>query len=76
MANYNQEKHDRFKKIAEQRTNKILKTLKLLGNCSHKGNYYYTDEEVKKIFGAIERELRNTRNKFQDQQQDEYEFKL
>ncbi|EKN69293.1 hypothetical protein BABA_10536 [Neobacillus bataviensis LMG 21833] len=76
MTNINPEKHDRFIKIAEQRTNKILKTLKLLGNCANKGNYSYTEEEVRKIFTAIERELRNTRNKFQEQQQDEIEFKF
>ncbi len=76
MVNVNLEKQERFKKIAEQRTNKILKTLKLLGNCANRGNYSYTDEEVKKIFVAIERELKNTKNKFQEEQDEEIEFKL
>ncbi|MCA1060290.1 hypothetical protein LCL96_15230 [Rossellomorea aquimaris] len=75
MSDLNREKHERFKKIAEQRTNKILKTLKLLGNCANKGNYNYTDEEVRKIFAAIERELKNTKSKFQEEQE-EIEFKL
>ena len=57
-------KRERFKKIAEQRTNKILKTLKLLANCANKSNYDYTDEEVKKIFLAIEKEIKSTKNKF------------
>ena len=43
-----QEKIDRFKKIATNRTNKILKDIQLLGNCSNKSNYEYTDEDVKK----------------------------
>lgn len=63
-------KRDRFIKIAEQRTNKILKTLKLLGNCANKSNYEYRDEEVKKIFTAIEKELKNTKSKFFDSEEE------
>ena len=57
-------KRERFVRLAEARTNKILDMLKLLGNCSSKSNYEYTEEDVKKIFGAIEREMKNTRTKF------------
>ena len=57
-------KRERFVRLAEARTNKILDMLKLLGNCSSKSNYDYSDEDVKKIFGAIERELKNTKAKF------------
>lgn len=57
-------KRDRFVRLAEARTNKILDMIKLLGNCSSKSNYEYTEEDVKKIFGAIEREIKNTRAKF------------
>ena len=38
--------------------------LKLLGNCASTSNYEYTEEDVKKIFTAIEREMKNTRAKF------------
>jgi len=57
-------KRDRFIRIAEARTNKILEMLRLLGNCSSRSNYEYTDEDIKKIFGALEKELKNTKNKF------------
>lgn len=57
-------KRDRFIRLAEARTNKILEMMRLLGNCSSKANYEYTDEDVKKIFGALEKELKNTKNKF------------
>lgn len=57
-------KRERFVRLAEARTNKILDMMKLLGNCSSKSNYEYTEEDVKKIFGAIEREMKNTRAKF------------
>lgn len=69
------EKSHRFKKVAEQRTNKILKTLKLLGNCANKTNYEYNDEEVRKIFSAIDKELKITKLKFQEEQLED-DFKL
>ena len=59
-----QEKIDRFKKIATNRTNKILKDIQLLGNCSNKSNYEYTDEDVKKIFSANDEELKAVKVKF------------
>ena len=68
--------HQAFIKIAENRTNKIITTLKLLGNCSNKSNYDYTDEEVKKIFSAIEQELRNTKMKFAEANSKKKEFSL
>ena len=60
----NETKRERVVRIAEARTNKILEMMRLLGNCSSKGNYEYTEEDIKKIFGALERELKNTKNKF------------
>lgn len=60
----NETKRDRFVRIAEARTNKILEMMRLLGNCSGKSNYEYTDEDIRKIFTALEKELKNTKNKF------------
>ena len=58
------EKRERFEKVAVARTNKILNDLRLLGNCSNKNNYAYTDADIKKIFSAIENEIKKTRSKF------------
>ena len=60
----NESKRERFVRIAEARTNKILDMMRLLGNCASPANYEYTDEDIKKIFSALERELKNTKNKF------------
>lgn len=60
-----QEKAERFKRVAENRTNKIINSIRLLGNCSNRSNYEYTDEEVKKIFSAIEAELKDAKAKYQ-----------
>ena len=57
-------KRERFVRLAEARTNKILEMMRLLGNCSSRANYEYTEDDVKQIFGALEKELKNTKNKF------------
>lgn len=58
-------KSDRFVRIAEARTNKILDMIQLLGNCANKSTYDYSKEDVKKIFNAIEEELRLAKSKFE-----------
>ena len=53
-----------FKRLATKRTNKVLKSLQLLGNLANKRNYAYTEEDYKAMFGAIEEEYRLTKAKF------------
>lgn len=74
--NNEQLKRERFVKIAENRTNKIIDMIKLLGNCSNKNNYSYSEEDVKQIFNAIDQELKITKTKFQEVQNNKKEFKL
>ena len=69
-------KRERFVRLAEARTNKILDMLRLLGNCSSKSNYDYTDEDVKQIFAALEKELKNTKNRFMGIEAKEERFTL
>jgi len=54
----------RFKRVAERRTERILKALRVLGNCSNKSAYLYTDEEVSSIFRAVDEQLRTTKALF------------
>ena len=58
------EKRERFEKVAVARTNKILNDLRLLGNCANKNNYEYSEKDIKKIFNAIEAELKKSKSKF------------
>ena len=69
-------KKDKFIRVAESRTNKILAMIRLLGNCSSKAVYDYTEQDVKKIFSAIESEIRNAREKFSDHSEKVTRFKL
>lgn len=69
-------KKDRFVRIAEARTNKIIDMIRLLGNCSNKATYEYSKEDVRKIFTAIENELKATKAKFDSSSDDSIKFKL
>ena len=64
MPREDESKRDRFVRLVEARTNKILNMLQLLGNCANTNNYEYTEEDVKKIFAVLEKELKNTKSKF------------
>ena len=57
-------KRERFVRLAEARTNKIIDMVKLLGNCSNTNVYEYSQEDVDKIFSAIEAEVRNAKEKY------------
>ena len=57
-------KRERFKRIAENRTNKIIDMVQLLGNCANPNVYEYTQRDIDKIFAAIESEVREAKRKF------------
>jgi len=65
MTNKSQNiKRERFKRLATYRTNEALKRIKVLGNCSNRSAYIYTEEEINKIFSEIERKVKETKSKF------------
>ncbi len=57
-------RRERFETVAARRTQKILEALDVLGNCSNKGNYEYTEEDVRKMFSAIETKIKNIKASF------------
>ncbi len=64
MAKERETKREKFVRLAEARTNKIIDMLQLLGNCSNSSAYDYSQEDVDKIFSAIEFEVKEARKKF------------
>jgi len=75
-APQNETKRERFKRLASLRTNEVLRRLKVLGNCSNKHVYEYDAEDVNRIFGEIDRKLREVKSKFNSLKEKEKEFKL
>lgn len=66
------ERRARFKRIAEARTNKVIKLIRLLGNCSNKSAYLYELDEVRRIFSAIEAEIKTAKSKFPGKRDDKF----
>lgn len=55
---------DNFVRLAETRTNRVLRDLDLLGNLSNKSNYSYDEKDVTKILHAISRKYREVETRF------------
>lgn len=55
---------ERFIRIAEARTQKIIDMIELLGNCSNQYNYEYTQKDVDKMFSAIDSALKASKARF------------
>ena len=58
------ERNKKFKNLAEKRVTRAIKDIKLIGNLSNKGNYSYTQEEVKKIYDALRKALDRMKARF------------
>lgn len=69
-------KNERFVRIAESRTNKIVDMLRLLGNCSNRSTYEYLKKDIDKIFLFIDKEIKICKSKFEKEQERETKFKL
>ena len=69
-------KRDRFIRIAEARTNKIISLMKLLGNCSNRNNYDYTEKDVKKIIETLENELTLLKDRYKQETKKKERFTL
>ena len=76
MKNINETKKEKFIRIAEARTNKIIDMIKLLGNCSNRNIYDFDKEDVKIIFSTIEEELKLAKAKFEMANTSEKKFKI
>ena len=70
-----EDRSQRFKRLAEYRTNEVIEKLRILGNCSNKSSYSYTDEEVRKIFTSIEEQVKTVKARFKRPKKGK-EFKL
>lgn len=65
---------DRFKRLATQRTNAVLDKLRLLGNLSNKSSYEYSEEDLRKIFSAIDIQLRTIKTRFTGSKKNEFKL--
>jgi len=70
----NETKEQKFRRIASARANRILDDLRLLGNCSNKSAYAYSDNEINKIFSTIEKEIKRIKLMFENNKRKKIEL--
>lgn len=58
------DRRTKFVELAEARVNKALKDMQLIGNLSNRAAYDFTETDVKKIFGALQKALENAKARF------------
>lgn len=59
------DKRQRFVDIATRRVNGVIKEIRLIGNLSNRSAYEYTEEDVRKITKALQRELDAMKTRFE-----------
>jgi hypothetical protein len=60
------EKRKKFVKLAQARVNRAIQDIRLIGNLSNKSAYEFDDEDVKKIFRALQKASDTAKQKFGD----------
>jgi len=70
------DRRENFKRLAEARTNKLLKALELLGNLSNRSYYDYTPGDVEKIFDILQEELEEQKKRFTNRKVKTKRFRL
>ena len=70
-------KQANFKRIAENRTNKIIELISKLNNLTSNDSFYeYTNEQMEHIFDAIQNELDKQRKEFRKKCKKSKRFEL
>lgn len=69
-------KQDNFKRIAENRVNKIIDMISKLENLNNTSFYEYTDEQMENIFKAIQKELDRQKELFKNNKKSKKKFEL
>lgn len=57
-------RRQRFKRLATRRVNKALNHLRILGNLANKSYYDYTEDDVYKMFKALDSQIKVLKGKF------------
>jgi hypothetical protein len=57
-------RRQRFKRLATRRVNKALNQLRILGNLANKSYYDYSEDDAKRMFKALDSQLKALKGKF------------
>ena len=57
-------KRQKFVELAEKRVAKAMNDIRLIGNLSNRSAYSFAEDDIKKIFRALQREIDVARARF------------
>lgn len=60
------DKRAKFVQLANQRVNKALEQIRLVGNLSNRAAYDFTDDDTKRIVKALQRAVDTTKARFSE----------
>ena len=69
-------KRENFKRIAENRVNKIIDLISKLSNLNNTSFYEYEDEQINYIFNTIQDELDRQKENFKKNSKNKKRFEL
>jgi hypothetical protein len=69
-------KKQAFKRLAESRTKKAISAMNLITNLSNTSNYYYEEEDIKKIVDALRESVKLVEATFQKPLSKKRDFEL
>jgi hypothetical protein len=58
------DKRAKFIELAESRVNRTMKDIRLIGNLSNRSAYAYSEDDVRKIFRSLQKELDVAKSRF------------
>jgi hypothetical protein len=65
------DKRGKFVELANNRVNRTIKDLRLIGNLANRASYEYTEEDARKILRALQREMDDLKLRFRGEDQSE-----
>lgn len=58
------DKRENFVRLGEQRVNRALREIRLIGNLSNTSAYEFSDADIRKIFGALQKGLDAAKSRY------------
>lgn len=58
------DKRSKFVELVEARVNRALNDIRLIGNLSNRSAYAYSEEDIRKVFRALQKELDSAKARF------------
>ena len=74
MSQKNENRRERFVRLANYRINEAINIIRKIGNLSNKSLYEYDDTDVNKMFSTIDKKMKESRYRFASKEKKHYKI--